>query len=52
MFLHEKAAGKRIARGVFAPTMRIYSPGAEVMDGPWAPAPLKLREGVGAWALQ
>jgi hypothetical protein len=39
-------------KGVFAPTMRIYSPRAEVMDGTWPPPPLKLREGIGARALQ
>jgi hypothetical protein len=39
-------------KGVFSPAMRIYSPRPEVLNGTWAPPPVKLREGVGARALQ
>ena len=39
-------------KGVFAPSMRIYSPRPEATDGTWVPPPLKLREGVGTRALQ
>ena len=34
-------------KGEFQPTMRIYSPRPEVLDGSWSPPPFKRVEGTG-----